>query len=143
MSRWSCSGIPPIVGRGWEGIPEYLEGRARQRDQLGRGLVHPLENLLTRLSPCRGQHHQLHAPVSGNRAPLGESPLLQPVNYPGRVRRVAAPLVGERSHGSARGDVEGTESASIVWRQTHFGEYATPLHTASHEEVEHALPRVR
>src|ERR1700737_5114238 len=140
MNRWSCSRNSPVIG-GWERIPQHLEGGARKRDQLGRGLVHPLENLLTRLCPRRGEDHQLHPPVSSDRPTLGEPPLFQPVNYPRCVRRVASPFVGERSHCPSPRDVERAERASVVWGQTHPGEHTPPLHACPHEEVEHAFPR--
>src|SRR6267143_2580019 len=141
MSRWSWSGNPPVVGRRCKGTSEYLERRARKRDELGRGLVHPFEDLLTCLCPGRGQDYQLHTPVPSNRPPLGESPRFQPINNPRRVRRIASPFVGEGSHGSPSGDVEGAERASVVGSQTHPGEHATPLHPCPHEEVEHSFPR--
>src|SRR6267143_5250534 len=141
MSRWSCPGLPPVVSRRCQGTSEYLERRARKRDQLRRRLVHPFEHFLPCLCPRGGKHDKLHTPVSGNRPPLGESPLFQPINDPRRVRRIASPFVGKGSHGSPSGDVEGTERASIVGGQTHPGEHATPLHPCPHEEVEHAFPR--
>ena len=79
-------------------MAQRLEVAAGERAQdLGR-FVHAGLDLAAYLRALPGERDGANATIAGVRAAFGEPVLLEPVDEPGDVRRVALPGAGERAH---------------------------------------------
>ena len=90
----------------------------------------------------RGQHDMPNTPVARHGSTRCETEALQTVDDPRRVRGVAVPVFGERSHRSTGMLIDGEERPRVVGRQAAASEASGAFRARAHEEVEHQGPHV-
>jgi hypothetical protein len=81
-----------------EARPDRLEPGRVERQQLGRRIVEAVPEPLADPDPFAREHDPLHASVVGGPAALHEATLLEPVDEPGRHRRVRVHRVRDGPH---------------------------------------------
>jgi hypothetical protein len=119
--RWPCLSAPLLdrfrssTRGGWRQFGkqpiERFEIGTLQPVELGRRLVKFREQLGTRFFTAARQHHQLDAFVMHHRLSMRKAELLEAIDDPRGIRRIAAPFVGQRPHRPAGAWIEAEQGA--------------------------------
>src|SRR5262245_16685313 len=111
-----------------------------QVEELRRRCEELLHELGFHLHATRRQHDELDAAVVRHAATLGEAGLLETIDDPGGVGRIAFPLVGKRPHRPAVLRVEACERPRIVRGESAPTQASGARRRRTHQKIEHQLP---